>query len=86
MLPAARIAATADRATSTTLPALTADAAKAASHVNPRNSEFLQPLIDDLNHQISTASSAGNGLAVTVLAYPAPVERQPRRALAGQVG
>jgi len=72
VLPAARIAADADRATSTTLPALTADAAKAASHVNPRNSEFLQPLIDDLNHQISTASSAVNGLAATVLADTPP--------------
>jgi len=72
VLPAARIAADADRATSTTLPALTADAAKAASHVNPRNSEFLQPLIDDLNHQISTALSAVNVLAVTVLADTPP--------------
>jgi hypothetical protein len=72
VLPSARIAAEADRATSTTLPALTADAAKATSHVNPRNSEFLQPLIDDLNHQISTASDALNGLAATVLADTPP--------------
>ena len=72
VLPAARIAAAADRATTTTLPALTADGAKAAAHVNPRNSEFLQPLIDDLNHQISTASGAVNGLAATVLAYTPP--------------
>lgn len=69
VLPAARIAGDADHATTTALPALTADAAKAQSHVDPGNQAQLQPLIDDLNSQISTATDATNGLAATVLAF-----------------
>jgi hypothetical protein len=69
VLPAARIAADADRATTTAIPALSADAAKAQARVNPGNQAELQPLIDDLNSQISTATNATNGLAVTVLAF-----------------
>ncbi len=69
VLPAARIAADADRATTTAIPALTADAAKAQARVNPGNQAELQPLIDDLNSQISTATNATNGLAATVLAF-----------------
>jgi hypothetical protein len=69
VLPAARIAADADRVTTTVLPALTADAAKAQSHMNQGSQGELQPLIDDLNHQIGTATNATNGLAATVLAF-----------------
>jgi hypothetical protein len=69
VLPAARIAADTDHATATTLPNLTADAAKAQSRVTPANQAALQPLIDDLNGQISTATNATNGLAATVLAF-----------------
>jgi hypothetical protein len=46
-----------------------ADAAKAQAHVTPANQATLQPLIDDLNSQITTASNAANGLAATVLAF-----------------
>ena len=37
--------------------------------MNPGNQAQLQPLIDDLNSQISTATTATNGLAATVLAF-----------------
>lgn len=69
VLPAARIAADADRATTTAIPALTSDATKAQSRVNPGNQAELQPLIDDLNSRIATANNATNGLAATVLAF-----------------
>ena len=69
VLPASRIAADADRATTTAVPALGSDATKAETRVNAGNQAELQPLIDDLNSQISTASNATSGLAATVLAY-----------------
>ncbi len=69
VLPAARIAADTDRATTTAIPNLTSDAAKAQAQVNPGNQAQLQPLIDDLNSQIGTATNATNGLAATVLAF-----------------
>jgi len=69
VLPASRIAADADRATTTDIPALTNDATKAQSRVNPGNQAALQPLIDDLDSRITTATNATNGLAGTVLAF-----------------
>jgi hypothetical protein len=71
VLPAARIAADADRTTTTDIPALTTDASKAQSRVNPGNQAELQPLIDDLNSRIATATNATNGLAGTVLTFTA---------------
>lgn len=68
VLPVSRIAADADR-TTTVIPKLTADAAKAQARVNPGNQAEVQPLIDDLNNQIGTATNATNGLAATVLAF-----------------
>ena len=69
VLPATRLAAAADAATTTAIPHLTADAAKAQAHVTPTNQAVLQPLIDDLNSQIGAATNATNGLAATVLAF-----------------
>ncbi len=69
VLPASRIAAYADQATTTAIPKLAADATKAQSRVTPANQATLQPLIDDLNGQITTATNATNGLAATVLAF-----------------
>ncbi len=69
VLPAARIAAASDGATTTAMPKLTSDAAKAQAQENPGNQAQLQPLIDDLNSQIDTATNATNGLAATVLAF-----------------
>jgi hypothetical protein len=69
VLPASRIAADADHAGTTVIPKLTGDAAKAQAHVTPANQATLQPLIDDLDSQITTASNATNGLAATVLAF-----------------
>jgi hypothetical protein len=69
VLPSAHVAADADHATTSAIPNLTADASKAQAKVNPANQATLQPLIDDLNGQISTATSATNGLAATVLAF-----------------
>jgi hypothetical protein len=69
VLPASRIAADADHAATTAIPKLTADAAKAQSRVTPANQATLQPLIDDLNGQITTATNSTSGLAATVLAF-----------------
>ena len=69
VLPASRMAAGGDQATATAIPKLTADATKAQSRVTPANQATLQPLIDDLNGQIGTATNATNGLAATVLAF-----------------
>jgi hypothetical protein len=69
VLPAARIAAGADRATTTAIPNLATDATKAQSRVTPANQAVLQPLISDLDGQIGTATNASNGLAATVLAF-----------------
>jgi hypothetical protein len=69
VLPAARIAAGTDGATTTAIPNLTSDAARAQAKVNPGNQAQLQPLIDDLNSQIGTATHATTGLAATVLAF-----------------
>jgi len=68
VLPASRIAADADRATTTAIPRLTEDSSVAQGLVNPQNQGQLQPLIDDLNNQISVATNATNGLAANVLA------------------
>jgi len=69
VLPASRITATADHAAASAIPSLSADAAKAQARVTPANQATLQPLINDLNTQISTAANATNGLAATVLAF-----------------
>jgi hypothetical protein len=69
VLPAARIAAEADHATTSAIPNLTTDAAKAQARVDPANQATLQPLINDLHSQIGTATSRTNGLAATVLAF-----------------
>ena len=69
VLPAARIAAAADHATTSAIPNLTTDAAKAQARVNPANQATLQPLLNDLDSQIGTATNASNGLAATVLAF-----------------
>jgi hypothetical protein len=68
-LPAAHIAGAADQIGVTTVPTLTALAAKAAAHVDPSNQGVLQPLINDLNAQIAAATTATAGVSATVLAY-----------------
>jgi hypothetical protein len=69
VLPAAHLAATADAIDATSIPNLTALSAKAASHVNSANRATLQPLIDDLNAQIQSATNDTSGVAATLLAY-----------------
>lgn len=69
VLPAAHIDGAADFSTSTGVPKLTADASKAQARLTPANQATLQPLLNDLNSQISTATNATNGLAGTVLAF-----------------
>jgi hypothetical protein len=69
VLPAAELAADADRITNTAVPGLTAFSAKAQSHVNASNQAILQPMIDTLNNDISGATNATSGLAGTVLVY-----------------
>ena len=69
VLPAAHIVGDAFRVTTTSVPNLQSASTKAQQYVNPGNQGVLQPLIDDLNGQISAATNATNGLAATVLAY-----------------
>jgi hypothetical protein len=69
VLPAARIAGTSDGIDLSIVPDLTALSAKAASRVNPSNSATVQPLINDLNAQISAATTSTSGVASTVLGY-----------------
>jgi len=69
VLPAARLAATADGIDATAIPGLTTFSAKAASRVNPSNRATLQPLIDDLNAQIQSATNGTAGVATTLLGY-----------------
>lgn len=69
VLPAAHITGAADEMDSTTIPNLTALSTKAASHGNSSNASVLQPLINDLNVQITDASNATSGVATTVLGY-----------------
>ncbi len=72
VLPAAHLATTADDIDVTAIPDLTAISTKAASHVNPSNSAALQPLIDDLNAQIQSATSGTANVASTLLGYTPP--------------
>ena len=69
VLPAARLAATADGIDVTTTPKLTNLSAKAASRVDPSNAATVQPLINDLNAQISAATNSTSGVASAVLSY-----------------
>jgi hypothetical protein len=69
VLPSARLAGTADGIDVTVIPNLTTLSAKAASHVNPGNQATVQPLIDDLNTQIQSATSGTSGVAGTLLSY-----------------
>ena len=55
----------------TTVPKLTALAAKAASHVNAANQAVLQPLVEDLNAQIAAAANGTADVSATVLSYTA---------------
>jgi hypothetical protein len=69
VLPATWLAADADRLTTPAIPTLTVDSNDAQAHENAANQAELQPLINDLNGQISTATNATNGLATTVLGF-----------------
>ena len=69
VLPASHIAGAADQIDVTTVPTLTALAAKAVSHVTSANQALLQPLINDLNAQIAAATQSTTGVSATVLAY-----------------
>jgi hypothetical protein len=69
VLPAAHIAGAADQIDMTTVPKLTTLATKAAPRVNSSNQATLQPLINDLQAQITAAANATAGVSATVLAY-----------------
>jgi hypothetical protein len=72
VLPAAHLAASADVIDVSTIPDLTAASAKAASHVNPSNRATLQPLIDDLNAQIQSATNGTANVASALLGSTPP--------------
>jgi hypothetical protein len=69
VLPAARLAATADEIVVTAIPDLTAISTKAASHVNPSDSTTLQPFINELNAQIQAATDGTANIASTLFGY-----------------
>jgi hypothetical protein len=69
VLPAGHLGGSSDGLQVTTIPKLAALATKVASRVTTTNASVLQPLIDDLNLQITTASNNTSGVTATVLAY-----------------
>jgi hypothetical protein len=69
VLPAAHVAAGASRVTNAAVPALQRAATKAQQHSTSVSQSALNPLVDNLRSQITAASNATNGLAVTVLGY-----------------
>jgi hypothetical protein len=69
VLPAGHIAGAADQIDVTTVPTLTALAAKATSHVNPANQALLQPLLSDIHAQVGAATDSTTSVSATVLAY-----------------
>jgi hypothetical protein len=69
VLPAAHIAGAADQIDVSAVPGLTGLATRAASRVTPSNQAVLQPLINDLDAQVSAATNATSGVAAAVLAY-----------------
>ncbi|HEY3842692.1 MAG TPA: hypothetical protein VGL48_05520 [Acidimicrobiales bacterium] len=69
VLPAARLAADGDGIINGSVPTLTADSAKAAARVSSSNEGTLDPLITDLNAQISAATNAASGISPTALGY-----------------
>jgi len=71
VLPGAKVAGAADEISLTFVPVLTADSAKAQARVNPSNQGIVQPLINDLNSQLSAASGSTSALANTVESYTA---------------
>ena len=86
VLPPSRIAADADHATTTAIPALTADAAKAQAHVNPRNQAAAaaadrRPQQPDRHRDQRDQRPGRHGAGL----HAGPVERQPRPAGRGEV-
>jgi hypothetical protein len=69
VLPAARVATIASRVTNAAVPALQAAASKVQQHSKAADQATVNPLLANLNSQISTATTATNGLATTVLGY-----------------
>jgi hypothetical protein len=69
VLPASRIAGDTARLDNGALPTLRVDAAKVTAKVTPTNETELGPLINNLNAEIASATSATSGLAATVLGY-----------------
>jgi hypothetical protein len=69
VLPAAHLATASDSIDNGAVPKLTADSAEAATHVNSTTEATLDPLISNLNSEISAASNATVGVASAVLGY-----------------
>jgi hypothetical protein len=69
VLPAAHLAAASDSIDNDAVPKLTADSAKATSHVNPTTEATLDPLISNLNGAVSSASTSTGGIASAVIGY-----------------
>jgi hypothetical protein len=80
VLPAASLAARADRVTKIDLPALRAAVSKAQAAAGGQNQARVEPLVQDLQRQIAAATSGTQGLASTVLAYT-PAEWNANNAL-----
>lgn len=67
VLPASRLASASDEIDNSDLPHLTTASADAATHVDASNQAALQPLIDNLDNEISAATSDSAGIASHVL-------------------
>ncbi len=69
VLPASRIAGDAARLDNGAIPTLVTDAAKVTAKVTPANQAELEPLINNLNGELGSATNATAGVANTVLSY-----------------
>jgi hypothetical protein len=69
VLPAARLAEAADSIEQRAVARLTADSTRAATHVRSTTDPTMEPLISNLNSEISAASAAVSGMASAVLGY-----------------
>lgn len=69
VLPAGRLAGSADRIAVTAVPRLTSVAGTVAGRITPANQAAAQPLLDDLNAQIAAARAQTSGLAAAVQAF-----------------
>jgi hypothetical protein len=69
VIPSARVAGASASIVYGAVPRLTTDASKATARIDPANAATVQPLVDDLNAQIASATASTSGVVTRVLGY-----------------